>query len=53
MAVFSVAFHTVKIAQATEGQGWMTGISSPPPVVMSDPEDVRVSLVTGVQLSLS
>lgn len=53
MAVFSVPFHTVKIAQATEGQGWMTGIPSPPPVVMSDPEDVRVSLVTGVQLSLS
>lgn len=52
MAVFSVPFHTVKIAQATEGQGWMTGISSPPPVLMSDP-DVRVSLVTGVQLSLS
>lgn len=53
MAVFSVAFHTVKLAQATEGQGWMTGISSPPPIMISDPEDVRVSLVTGVQLSLS
>lgn len=48
MAVFSAVFHTVKIAQATKGPGWMTGISQAP-VVMSNPEDVRIwPLVTGV-----
>lgn len=41
MAVFSAVFHTVKIAQATKGPGWMTGISQAP-VVMSNPEDVRI-----------
>lgn len=29
MAVFSVVFHAMKIAQATKGQGWMTEISPP------------------------
>ena len=39
MAVFSAVFHTVKMARAIKGKdGWLTGIS-PPPVVMSNPED--------------
>lgn len=29
MAVFSAVFHAMKIAQATEGQGWMTEIFPP------------------------
>lgn len=42
MAVFSAVFHTVKMARAIKGKdGWLTGIS-PPPVVMSNPEDVRI-----------